>query len=130
VNNYLVIAIGGALGSVLRFAFSGCVANPAGQAFLGTMLVNVSGSFIIGLFASLTGSDGRWTASPMMRNFFMIGICGGYTTFSSFSLQTLELMQGKQWLQAGANTLFSVILCLVAVWLGYILGALVSAKGG
>lgn len=119
--SYLWIAIGGALGSVARFWFSGFVAQRVGETFpFGTILVNVTGSFAIGFFATLTSPDGRVLVSPSFRQFFMIGICGGYTTFSSFSLQTLNLANDGEWLYAGMNVVFSVILCLVAVWLGHL----------
>jgi CrcB protein len=111
------------MGSMARFWASGVIARQFGETFpWGTLLVNVSGSFVIGLFASLTGPDGRWLVSPSVRQFVMLGICGGYTTFSSFSLQTLDLARDGEWLQAGANTVLSVVLCLLGVWLGYILG--------
>jgi CrcB protein len=128
---YLLIAIGGALGSVARFWFSGVVARQFGETFpWGTILVNVSGSFVIGFFATLTSPDGRWLVPANFRQFFMIGICGGYTTFSSFSLQTLNLMEDGEWLYAGGNVVFSVILCLAAVWLGHLLAmGLNSIKG-
>ena len=57
----------------------------------------------------------------------MIGVCGGYTTFSSFSLQTLKLMQEKEWLYAGGNVILTMILCLVAVWLGFLLGSIFNS---
>jgi len=96
------------------------VANKVGQTFpWGTLFVNVSGSFIIGLFATVTSPEGRWLAPASVRQFFMLGICGGYTTFSSFSLQTLNLMEDGEWLYAAANVLLSVTCCLVAVWLGH-----------
>jgi CrcB protein len=128
--SYLLIAIGGALGSVARFWFSGLVARQFGETFpWGTLLVNVSGSFAIGLFFTLTEPEGALLVRPSLRQFFMIGICGGYTTFSSFSLQTLNLARAGEWLQAGANTLLSVALCLVAVWVGHRLAMGINSKG-
>ncbi len=118
--NYFLIAVGGALGSVARFWFSGLIAQRFGETFpLGTLVVNVSGSFLIGLFATLTSPEGRWLVASGVRTFFMIGVCGGYTTFSSFSLQTLNLAQDGEWLYAGLNAVLSLVLCLVAVWLGH-----------
>jgi CrcB protein len=131
VITYLWVAIGGAIGSVARFAFSSLIATSFGQTFpWGTLLVNISGSFVIGFFATLTGPDGRVLVASDFRQFVMIGICGGYTTFSSFSLQTLNLVQEGDMLRAGANIGGSVVLCLVAVWLGYVAAqALNLAKG-
>src|SRR5438270_12047269 len=117
--SYFVVAIGGALGSVARFWASGAIAERFGKTFpFGTLLVNVSGSFVIGFFAALTGPDGRMLVSPTLRQFFMIGVCGGDTSFSSFSLQTLALAREGDWLFATLNAIASFILCLVAVWLG------------
>ena len=119
---YLWVAIGGALGSVGRFWINGIVSRDFGETFpWGTMLINVTGSFIIGFFAVSTGTEGRWLVSPSFRTFFMIGICGGYTTFSSFSLQTLNLANNGEWLRAGAIVWLSVGLCLAGVWLGFLL---------
>ncbi|MFO1514425.1 MAG: fluoride efflux transporter CrcB [Verrucomicrobiota bacterium] len=128
---YLLVASGGALGSVGRYWLSGVVAARVGEMFpWGTLVVNVTGSFVIGLLAAVTEPEGRLLASPDFRLFFMIGVCGGYTTFSSFSLQTLNLLRDGEWLYAGGNVLLSVILCMVGVWLGYLLGAAInSAKG-
>jgi CrcB protein len=121
VWSYVLIAIGSALGGVLRFACSGWIAERIGETFpWGTLIVNVSGSFIIGLFFTLTGPDGRLLVGTPARQFVMIGICGGYTTFSSFSLQTLNLVRDGEWLPALANVLASVVLCLIAVWLGHV----------
>ena len=125
--SYLWIAIGGAIGSVARFWFSGVIAERFGETFpLGTLLVNITGSFAIGFFATLTSPDGRVLVSPSFRQFFMIGICGGYTTFSSFSIQTLNLAQDGEWLYAGLNVVASVVLCLVAVWLGHLAASTLS----
>src|SRR5690242_19610966 len=111
--SYLWVSIGGAIGSAARFWISGLVAARYGQTFpLGTLVVNVTGSFAIGLVAALTQPDGRFLVSPSFREFFMLGICGGYTTFSSFSLQTLTLAQEGEWWRAGLNALASFALCL------------------
>jgi len=119
---YLLIALGGALGSIGRFYFSGLVANHFGATFpWGTFFVNVTGSFIITFFAVLSGPEGRLLVGSNGRQFFMTGVCGGYTTFSSFSLQTLTLANDGEWLQAGANAVLSLVTCLVAAWLGYLL---------
>jgi len=134
---YFLIGGGGAIGSMARFWFSGFVAEQSDKTLLwgqtfpwGTLLVNISGSFVIGFFATLTGPEGRVMVAPSGRQFFMIGICGGYTTFSSFSLQTLDLMRAGDWLKAGVNSVASLVLCLIAVWLGHVLAATInSAKG-
>lgn len=118
---YLWIALGSALGGVTRFALSGSVANYVGATFpWGTLVVNVTGSFVIGFINTLTGPDGRVFASSTTRQFVMTGICGGYTTFSSFSVQTLTLANDGEWARACANVISSVACCLVAVWLGHI----------
>jgi len=128
---YLLIALGGALGSVARFALSGFVANQFGSTFpWGTFVINVTGSFVIGFFATLTGPNGRVFASGHSRQFFMTGICGGYTTFSSFSLQTLNLARDEEWLQAGGNAVGSLVACLVAVWFGHIAAAYLNQLKG
>ena len=120
--NYLWIGVGGATGTMARYWLSGAVAQRFGETFpMGTLIVNVSGSFVIGLFAALTDPDGRWLVNPAFRQFFMIGVLGGYTTFSSFSLQTLNLARDGEWLWAGANVAASVIICLAAVWLGHVI---------
>ena len=128
---YLWIAIGGAIGSVGRYWLSGLIANRFGSTFpWGTIIVNVTGCLVIGFFNTLTGTEGRWLASPTARTFFMIGICGGYTTFSSFSLQTLNLANDGEWLYAGANILYSVALCLAGVWLGHALAVYLNSMKG
>jgi CrcB protein len=121
---YLLIALGGALGSVFRFWLNGVVAVNFGETFpWGTLVINVTGSFVIGFFSTLTGPGGRWFVPAEGRLFFMTGVCGGYTTFSSFSLQTLTLADDGEWLKAGGNVLGSVALCLAAVWLGHLFAA-------
>ncbi len=120
MESYFWVAIGAALGGVARFWLSGVVANLAGEAFpFGTLLINVLGSFVIGFFGTITGPDGRYLVGTLSRQFVMIGICGGFTTFSSFSLQTLNLVNDGGWLLAGLNIGGSVALCLLAVWIGH-----------
>jgi CrcB protein len=130
---YLWVAIGGALGSVSRFWLNGLVSEKFDGAFpWGTLFVNVTGSFIIGVLGALTLPEGRMDSSSRMfaTQFLMIGVCGGYTTFSSFSLQTLNLLREREWLYAGGNVILSVILCLIAVWLGWLLGATFTSMKG
>lgn len=127
---YFWVAIGGALGSVARFGIGGVVAEKFGQTFpWGTLVVNVTGSFIIGLLGAVAAPEGKM--DPQSRVFatqlLMTGVCGGYTTFSSFSLQTLNLIRDREWLYAGSNILFSVVLCMLAVWLGYMLGSIFNS---
>jgi CrcB protein len=125
---YLWIAIGSALGGIARYWCSGVAARMIGETFpWGTLIVNVVGSFIIGFFATLTGPDGRVFVSTNARIFVMIGFCGGYTTFSSFSIQTLNLVQDGEWLRAGGNIVGSVMLCLIAVWAGYVAAAVLNS---
>lgn len=129
--NGMIIFMGGGLGSLARWLASGYVARHWGETFpLGTLFVNVTGSFLIGLFAGLTGPEGRFYAPATFRQFFMLGVCGGYTTFSSFSLQTLALAQDAQWFKAGANAALSLVLCLLAVWLGHALAMAINSTKG
>jgi fluoride exporter len=117
---YVFIALGGAIGSVLRYWLSTILDTRLNAAFpWGTLCVNVTGCIAIGLFANLTGTDGRHVGSLESRFFFMTGVCGGYTTFSSFSLQTLSLVREGDSLRAAAYVLSSVLLCLLGVWLGH-----------
>lgn len=129
---YLWIALGSALGGMARYGCSSLISNWIGPTFpWGTLVVNVVGSFVIGFFATLTGPDGRVLVPSDARQFVMVGLCGGFTTFSSFSLQTLALAQDGEMLRAGANVGGSVLACLVAVWAGYVVAAaLNSVKGG
>jgi CrcB protein len=127
---YVWVAIGGALGSVARYGCSGFVGRLAGATFpFGTMVVNVTGAILIGFLAALSVPEGRVLLPPSARLFTMTGICGGYTTFSTFSLETFNLLRDGDWFRAGANVLFSVMLCLVAVMIGYIAGMRVTRGG-
>jgi fluoride exporter len=123
----LWIALGSALGGVLRYWCSGLVARAFGETFpWGTIVVNVAGSLLIGLFATLSGPDGRLFVGTMTRQFVMLGLLGGFTTFSSFSLQTLNLAQNGEWVQAATNIVGSVLLCLMGVWLGHALAVAIN----
>jgi CrcB protein len=132
VVTYLWIGLGSALGGMARYACSNLIAAWFGVTFpLGTLVINVLGSFVIGFFATLTGPDGRLLVPGDMRQFVMVGLCGGYTTFSAFSLQTLTLAQDGEFVRAGLNIGASVALCLISVWLGYIAAAALNAiRGG
>jgi CrcB protein len=126
MKSYLWIAIGAGLGGTLRYWCGAIAAALLGDIVpWGTMLVNVLGSFIIGFFAGLTAPEGRFMVSPVVRQFVTVGFCGGYTTFSAFSLQTQEFMQRGEWLYVSANIL-SIVLALLAVWAGYISAAVLN----
>jgi CrcB protein len=128
---YVAVTLGSALGGLARYAMSGAVASAFGETFpWGTLMVNILGSFIIGFFATLTATDGRLFVSGTTRQFVMAGLCGGFTTFSSFSLQTLNLMRDDEWLAAGGNIVGSVALCLIAVWIGHIAAAALNQLKG
>jgi fluoride exporter len=124
---YFWITVGSALGGAFRYWCTGVAARLIGETFpWGTLGVNIFGSFVIGLFFTLTGPDGRLFVSSNMRLFVMVGLCGGYTTFSSFSLQTLNLIRDGELLYAGANIVGSVLLCMLAVWIGHVMAAQIN----
>lgn len=129
--NSLAVAAGGALGSLARFWLAELFAAMDLAAFpWATLVTNVTGSLLIGVLAALTGPDGRLLVPPEVRLFWMVGVCGGYTTFSSFSLQTLALAQSGECLRAGFNVGASIVLCLAAVAAGYMLGAWLNRLAG
>ncbi len=126
---YLWLGLGGAIGTMVRYFIDGVVSNRFGQTFpFGILVINASGSLIIGFFFGLFGLEGRWMIRPSLFSFLTIGICGGYTTFSSFSLGVLKLVRQHQWFYAGSYIVLSVISCLVAVWLGFLLAGAFSPK--
>ncbi|RBM08836.1 fluoride efflux transporter CrcB [Novacetimonas cocois] len=115
----LLIALGGAMGTVLRYWVGLATARWSQSLPWGTILINVTGSFAIAFFAGLTMAGGRLHVPETGRLVFMVGICGGYTTFSSFSLQTLDLFRNGTPEKAFLNMGLSVVLCMIAVSFGY-----------
>lgn len=124
---YLWIALGSALGGMARHWCTMAGAAWFGVAFpWGTLFVNILGSFVIGLFFALTGPYGRLNVPLDARLFVMTGFCGGYTTFSTFSLQALTLFQDGAWLRGSAYIVASVVLCLIGAWAGYAIAMVVN----
>ena len=122
---WIAVAVGGAIGSVGRFWLTGVMTGLTGPRFpWGTLLINVLGSFIIGLVAGLTLTSERIAIHPDIRIFLMTGVCGGFTTFSAFSLQTLELLQTGDMVPAFGYAIGSVFLCVVGTYCGWLLGQL------
>ena len=122
LKTYLAVMLGGAAGTGLRMWLAGVLTARYGEHFpVGVLVVNVLGSFVIGLFAALTGPEGAAPAPLLLRQVVMIGVLGGFTTFSSFSLQTLGLLSSGEWTRALMNIALSFALCLAAVWLGHVL---------
>lgn len=119
----LLITLGGAIGTLARYAVSMLALPISRDLPWGTILINASGSFVIGFFGTLTLAHGRYPLPESARLFVMIGLCGGYTTFSSFSLQTLDLMRSGALIRAALNVALSVILCVAAVALGHVIAA-------
>jgi fluoride exporter len=119
----LIIMAGGALGTLARYLIS-VLALPVSQNLpWGTIIINITGSFIIGFFGTLTLATGKFPVSENVRLFVMIGLCGGYTTFSAFSLQTLDLLRSGALGRALVNVVSSVVLCVLAVAAGHMIGA-------
>jgi CrcB protein len=125
MTKYLMVGIGGALGSILRFSVGGYVSNRLGVRFpYGTFFINCTGSFLIGLVVTLLAERTHW--SPNWRYLIPIGFIGGYTTFSTFELETFRNFQDGEILVAGLNVALSVVIGFVSVWLGVITGRTIS----
>lgn len=121
---WLWIFLGSGIGGVLRFGVSTAVAARWGESFpWGTLVVNVAGSFLIGFVAALLATDGRPLLGPEPRHFVITGVLGGFTTYSSFSLQTLALARAGEWAKAGVNAGAMFALSFVAVALGFLAAA-------
>jgi CrcB protein len=120
VSLYLWVAAGGALGSVARYALGNAMLQALGSSFpWGTLLINVLGSFVISFFGVLTGMNARLPMSAEARIFVTVGLCGGFTTFSAFSLQTVELARAGQPGRAAVYVAASAALCITACALGF-----------
>ena len=118
---YLWVTLGSAIGGLLRYTITRWTMHISLGFPYGTVLINVLGSFVIGYFGTITLQSGKYPASDNLRLFVMVGICGGFTTFSSFSLQTFDLMRSGGWGRALANVVLSVVLCVGAVAAGHVL---------
>jgi len=133
---WLMLSLGGAIGTLARYGLNGLVSDHQTRGFglpaifpLGTMIINITGCFAIGLIAAVSDpSLGRSWLKSEWRDFLMIGFCGGYTTFSSYGVQTLNLARDGEWLYVTANVAGSNVLGLLAVYLGWISGRFLQAK--
>ena len=126
---YVCVAAGGMLGSLARYLASLLIPAVSGFPFA-TLFVNITGSFMIGFYGTLSGPDGRLFASTRQRQFVMTGFCGGYTTFSAFSLDTFRLVHGGMTKMAFSNIAVSVVTWLLAVWLGHVLASRLNGLKG
>lgn len=119
MTTYFWIAVGSGLGGLGRYALTRWMLGQSAEFPWSTVAINVLGCFVIGFFGTLTFAGGKFSISEDTRLFVMVGLCGGFTTFSSFSLQTFDLLRSGAWGRALLNVVLSVVLCLVAVALGH-----------
>jgi fluoride exporter len=121
------VAIGGAVGSLARFLLNKWVSDSVGAVFpYGILLINVVGSLIIGLAAGFLAQPKTPSVVAIVAPLVMVGLCGGFTTFSSFSLQTWQMIQAGEWLRVVINIVLSVGLCLAATGIGFWITAAVK----
>src|SRR6201992_3388012 len=123
----LYVVLGGAIGTFARYAVSVAALPISRQLPWGTIIINITGCAIIGFFGTLTLADGRYPVSENLRLFVMTGICGGYTTFSAFSLQTLDLLRGGATVRAALHIVLSLGLCVIAVSIGHLIASHLNA---
>jgi CrcB protein len=124
VKNIVVVFLGGGAGAALRYWLSGFVYRLFGTGFpYGTMAVNATGCLLIGILLAI--SEERFSWGPGVRVFLSIGLLGGFTTFSTFSYETIAMVREGSFLAAGVNALGSLVLCLCATWAGWQLGRMV-----
>ncbi|MBV8848752.1 MAG: fluoride efflux transporter CrcB [Methylobacteriaceae bacterium] len=119
----LVVMFGGAVGTLARYVISTLALPISEQLPWGTIIINVTGSFLIGFFGTLTLAHGKYPAPENVRLCVMVGFCGGYTTFSAFSLQTLDLLRAGALGRALVNVITSAALCIGAVAAGHFLAS-------
>ncbi|MFK8066649.1 MAG: fluoride efflux transporter CrcB [Gammaproteobacteria bacterium] len=120
MTQLISIAFGGAIGAVLRFSTSNMIYSQFGRTFpWGTLMVNVTGSLFMGLLFVLFTE--RMELNSDLRAFITVGLLGAFTTFSTFSIETMNLIESGELTRAGVNILASVVCCLAACWLGMII---------
>ena len=125
----IMLAVGGALGTLARYGLNGVISARIATFPLGTLVVNVTGCFAIGFISAVSGpGTGRAWLKPEWRDFLMVGFCGGYTTFSSYGVQTLNLARDGEWLHVAGNIIGSNVLGLGAVYLGWVASRFLQAK--
>ena len=122
-NMLLAVIAGGGVGAAMRYVVAGAVQQSTGDAFpFGTLAVNLLGSLLLGLIVQV--AETKTGPGPWMRVFLTVGLCGGFTTFSTFSLETFRLLQDGSYLFAAGNIVGSLVLCLAGIWAGMVLGRL------